>query len=200
VTELQVTTPYSPSQNGVVEQMNRTLVELAHAMLTAVQLPEFLWEPAVAHAAYLRNMSYTKPRAKVMPYQMWHGRKPNVAHLREFSAPIWVLLQGQRIQRKILPKSQRRAYVGYDEGSKSVKYYNAATRNILILRNFRFLSWTEPSPLEEIEIEPDAPLQGECDPPCEGEPEDSTCSAAPSNKQKSSRKRKVQTNIDPQEP
>jgi len=107
--------------------MNRMLVELACAMLLASELPEFLWEAAVAHAAYLRNMSYTKPKAKGTPYQLWHGHKPNVSHLREFGTPIWVLLQGQKVQRKMLPKSLRQAYVSYDEGSKSVIYYNAAT-------------------------------------------------------------------------
>ena len=33
--EIQMTAPYSPSQNGVAEQMNRTLVELACAMINA---------------------------------------------------------------------------------------------------------------------------------------------------------------------
>ena len=107
--------------------MNRTLVKLAHTMLLASELLEFLWEAVVAHTAYLRNMSYTKPKVKGTPYQLWHGHKPNVSHLCEFGAPIWVLLQGQRVQRKMLPKSLRQAYVGYDKGSKSVIYYNAAT-------------------------------------------------------------------------
>ena len=104
--ELQVTAPYSPSQNGVVERMNRTLVELAHTMLTASELLEFLWEATVAHAAYLQNMSYTKPRANTTPYQIWHNKKPDVSHLCKFGAPVWILLQGQRIQRKMLPKLQ----------------------------------------------------------------------------------------------
>ena len=51
--ELQVMAPYSPSQNGVAEQMNCILVKLAHAMISALELPEFLWEAAVVHAAYL---------------------------------------------------------------------------------------------------------------------------------------------------
>jgi len=36
------------------------LAELARAMITASKLPEFLQKPAIAYAAYLRNMSYIK--------------------------------------------------------------------------------------------------------------------------------------------
>jgi len=90
--KLQVTTLYSPSQNGMAERMNCTLVELVCAMLMAADLPEFLWEPAIAHAAYLQNLLHTKPRVKTTPYQLWNNRKLNVSHLQEFSTPIWVLL------------------------------------------------------------------------------------------------------------
>jgi len=195
--ELQVTAPYSPSQNGVAEQMNHTLVKLTCTMLTASELPEFLWEAAVVHTAYLQNMSYTKPRVNTTPYQLWHERKPNVSHLCEFGAPVWVLLQGQRIQRKMLLKSQQQAYVGYNEGSKSVNHYNTATKNILTSRNFCFLSPVESSPPEEIAIEPDTPLEGECSPSCKGEQESGTCSATQGNR---GQKRKVETVIDTREP
>lgn len=106
--QLQLTALYSPSQNGITERMNRTLVELARAMIIDSKLPEFLWDPAVAHAAYLRNMSYTSsPRlGNQTPYQVWYGKKPDVSHLHEFRAPVWVLLQGQNVQHKMLPKSQ----------------------------------------------------------------------------------------------
>ena len=40
--DIQVTAPYSPSQNGIAERMNRTLVELGRAMLKGQDLPEFL--------------------------------------------------------------------------------------------------------------------------------------------------------------
>ena len=52
---IKTTAPYSPSQNGVAERFNHTLLELAHAMLFEKNLPIFLWDKAVAHAAYLRN-------------------------------------------------------------------------------------------------------------------------------------------------
>ena len=134
------------------------------------------------------------------PYQLWNGQKPNVAHLREFGAPVWVLLQGQRVQRKMLPKSQRRAYIGYDKGSKSILYYNAVMRNILTSRNFHFLTRADPSPPEELAIHPSTPLEGENGPPYEGELEDGTHSAAPEMITGNPRKQKALANIDPREP
>ena len=63
--EIQMTAPYSPSQNGVAERMNRTLVELARAMIRG--LPEFLWEYAVNHATYLQNQTHTKSLENITP-------------------------------------------------------------------------------------------------------------------------------------
>ena len=48
---LHITALYSPSQNGVAECMNCTLVELGRAMLIAHDLPEFLSEYAVAEGS-----------------------------------------------------------------------------------------------------------------------------------------------------
>src|SRR5437879_369320 len=123
---------------------------------------------------YVQNLSYTKYIPKVTPYQLWHGHKPDVSYLCEFGAPIWILAQGQRVLRKMLLKSQCRAYIRYDKGSKVVKYYNAATRNILTSCNYRFLVPSMDNPPKEIAIDP-----GEIAPPHEGETKDSTWSTDP---------------------
>ena len=158
--EIQLTAPYSPSQNGIAERMNRTLVELARAMRIAADLPEYLWESAITHAAYLRNRSFSSS-INTTPYQIWYNKIPNISHLREFGAPVWILLQGQHQDRKLQPKSKRQAFTGFDDGSNSVLYYNAETHNILTSRNFRFLTVSQPSPSEEIEIMPHSPHEGE---------------------------------------
>src|SRR5271156_872706 len=104
--------------------------------------------------------------------------KPNVSHLREFGTEVWVLLQGQKQPRKMETKSRQRLFMGYDDGSKSIKYYNAETRKVLTSRNFRFLSLTnDESPPELIEITPDAPHEGESErstPPTSGNNGDSS--------------------------
>ena len=50
---IETTAPYSPSQNGIVERLNWTLLETARAMIIAKGLPKFLWDKAMAHANYL---------------------------------------------------------------------------------------------------------------------------------------------------
>ena len=120
--------------------MNRTLTELARANLNNHEIPEYLWEYAISHVAYVRNHAYMKRMGTLTPFQGWFNHQPNVAHLREFGAPVWILLQGQKEQHKMLPKYKRRICVGYNDGSKSVKYYNAETRKVLTSRNFKSLN------------------------------------------------------------
>ena len=124
-------------------------------------LLEFLWEYAVNHSSYLYNQTYTRALNNKTPYEIRFKKKPNVSHLREFGAPVWVLLQGQKVPRKMESKLRQRVFVGYNDGSKSVKYYNAETHKILTSRNFRFLSLTDETPPEPITITPDAPGEGE---------------------------------------
>ena len=78
---MEFTAPESSAQNGVAERMNRTLVELARTMLKARNLPFYLWDLAVVHAAYLRNRTHTNALEGRTPYQLWEDKKPDVSHL-----------------------------------------------------------------------------------------------------------------------
>nr|GEW47812.1 retrovirus-related Pol polyprotein from transposon TNT 1-94 [Tanacetum cinerariifolium] len=53
--EHQTSTAQIPEQNGVVKRRNRTLVEAARMMLSALQLPLFFWAEAIATACYTQN-------------------------------------------------------------------------------------------------------------------------------------------------
>jgi hypothetical protein len=160
---LQTTTAYSLSQNGVAKRMNCTLVELVCAMVNGHKLPKFLWELAIKHAAYLWNWAYTCI-CKLMPYQAWTREKLDVSHLREFGAPIWILWQGAHIGHKLELKSRQRLFVGFDDGTKVVKYYSPESQKILISRNYHFLTLPD-TPLavtKGIEIHmPDMQHEGE---------------------------------------
>ena len=135
--ELQTTAPYSPSQNGIAERFNRTLIELARAMLIAKNLPSFLWEEAVTHAAYLRNRAPTRALQQITPEEAWSGRKPDISHLQEFGSDVWILSEGDKIS-KLQPKSKKYIFVGFMDGPKAVRYYDAEKRHIRVSRNYIF--------------------------------------------------------------
>ena len=51
----ETTTAYIPEQNGVAERKNRTILEVAHAMLWDQGLPKFLWGEVVNIVVYVQN-------------------------------------------------------------------------------------------------------------------------------------------------
>jgi hypothetical protein len=88
--------------------------------------------------------------------------KPNISHLWEFGTPVWVLLQGQKEPPKMEPKLKQQIFMGYDNGSKSIKYYNMETHKILTSQNYCFLSPTKDNiPPEHILVTSNAPQEGE---------------------------------------
>ena len=66
---IKTTAPYLPSQNGIAECLNQTLLETARAMIIAKGLPKFLWDEAVAHANYLHIQSPTRALESQTPYE-----------------------------------------------------------------------------------------------------------------------------------
>ena len=163
--EAQMTAGYSPAQNGVAERLNHTLVELAHTMMIAQALPTYLWEYALLHAAYVHEQTPTKALLGKTPYEAWNRMKLNVAHLRKLGTPVYMLVQGQKNRSKLLPKSKPYMFLGYNNSSSSVKYYNVETHRVHTSQNFKFLKnlpiWAKN--LEPIIVDPPPAL------PCEGE-------------------------------
>ena len=66
---IEMTAPYSPAQNGIAKQFNRTLLESGRAMLIAKGLPAFLWDEVVSHAIYIQNQSPTKALDGMTPIE-----------------------------------------------------------------------------------------------------------------------------------
>ena len=149
--ELEVTAPYSQSQNGVAERFNHTHMELAQAMLFAKGLLEFLWDQAVAHANYLHNRAPTWALKGSTPYEAWHGHKPNVLHLREFGCNIWILNESKNCS-KLHLRSHKMIFVGFDNGAKCIRYYDKATQHVKRSQNFKFNENEEPWDLEIVEV------------------------------------------------
>eukprot|EP00253_Pinus_taeda_P003388 PITA_03388 len=86
----QKTTPYTPQQNGVVERMNKTLMERARSMLSGTGLGQEFWAEVVDTACYLVNMSPSSMLEYKTPQEVWTGKKPSLSHLRVFGCDAYV--------------------------------------------------------------------------------------------------------------
>ncbi|GKA97296.1 retrovirus-related pol polyprotein from transposon TNT 1-94 [Tanacetum coccineum] len=76
----------TPRQNGVVERLNRTLVEAAQKMLIFSKAPLFLWAKAINTASYTQNRSLIHHRYNKTLYELMQDKKPGLSFLYVFGS------------------------------------------------------------------------------------------------------------------
>jgi transposase InsO family protein len=132
----QVTVPYSPSQNGIAERKNRSIMEMTRCMLFEAGLPNGFWGEAVNTATYLQNRLPTKSNNKT-PYELWTNRKPNLSHIKIFGCKAFAYINRHK-RGKLDEKAVEGTLVGYDNRSKGYRIYTKGNR-IIISRTVRFI-------------------------------------------------------------
>nr|GEV83451.1 hypothetical protein [Tanacetum cinerariifolium] len=71
---------------GIVERINRTLVEAAKTMLIFSRAPLSLLAEAIATACFTQNRSIIHRQFNKTPYELINGRKPDISFLHIFGA------------------------------------------------------------------------------------------------------------------
>ena len=69
----QLTAPYSPQQNGMVEHRNGTMVATACNMLKAKGPSGWSWGEEVNTTMYILNRCPTKSVEGTTPFEAWYG-------------------------------------------------------------------------------------------------------------------------------
>ncbi|KAH9756360.1 hypothetical protein KPL71_016050 [Citrus sinensis] len=67
----QLTTPYTPQQNGVSERRNRFILEMTRCMLHEKNLPKQIWAEAASTAVFLQNRLPTRAVRDKTPFEAW---------------------------------------------------------------------------------------------------------------------------------
>jgi hypothetical protein len=133
----QLTAPFTPQQNGVVERRNRTVMEMARALLKSMKVPGRLWGEAVRHSVYLLNRLPTKILGDSTPFEIWNGRKPSLGHVRMFGCVAHARINTPH-PRKLDDRSKRLVYLGVEDGCKAHRLYNPETNKIVVSRDVVF--------------------------------------------------------------
>jgi len=125
----------APSENGVAERMNQTLLGGARAMMQHSGMSKGFWAEAMGTAAHILNRAPRRGLNWRTPFELLFGRVPNVSYIQIFGCRAWVLNdQGKKWDPKALPM----IFVGYEIGSKAYRLWNPKTKTIVVSANVRF--------------------------------------------------------------
>jgi hypothetical protein len=82
-------------RNGVVERKNRSLCEMARAMLDEHRTPRRYWSEAVNTACHVGNQIFRRAFLNKTCYELMHGRAPKVSHFRALCCRCFIFKKGR---------------------------------------------------------------------------------------------------------
>ena len=106
-----MSTPYNPQQNGIAEWKNRTIMEVARAMLHDQDLPMHLWDEAARTTVYVPNRTPHIELENKNPEEVFSSNKLEVNHLRIFGCPVYIHIPKEK-RKKLDPSGKKGIFVG----------------------------------------------------------------------------------------
>ena len=114
---------------------NRTLLDMVRSMMSFTDLSNFLWGHSLLTSIYLLNRVPSKT-VPTTPYEIWHGKKPSLSHLRIWGCPAHVKRQQAD---KLEFRSFRARFIGYPKESLGYYFYIPEDHNVIVSRHAIFL-------------------------------------------------------------
>ncbi|XP_024011253.1 uncharacterized protein LOC112086523 [Eutrema salsugineum] len=144
----QFAAPRTPQQNGVVERKNRTLQEMAHAMIYGNQVPKRFWAEAVSTACYIINRVYMRKGTSKTPYELWKGKTPNVSYFHVFGCRCYILNDKDHLG-KFDSRSDEGIFLGYSGHSSAFRVFNMRTKVLVesvnvVFDDYAQMKWEKP--------------------------------------------------------
>ncbi|GJU28189.1 retrovirus-related pol polyprotein from transposon TNT 1-94 [Tanacetum coccineum] len=157
-----LSSPYTPEQNGVAKRKNRTLIEAARTMLSGSVFSKQYWTEAVATACYTQNRFTIVKRHLKTPYEIFNKIIPNINFLRVFGCLVYIhnhkdhlgkfdekfdngyLLRYSLVSKAFRVFNTRRqqteetCHITFDKIPNAIKFSKPSVDNISIAENERY--------------------------------------------------------------
>jgi len=119
----------TPQENGVAEQVNRTMVSMTIAMLESVKssIRHTVWPNALCHAALIKNIiPHSALPPDVSPFELWMGNKPSVSTICTFGCNATLAIPEKQCN-KLGNQSISGLHLGLALGKKAFLVYDPNT-------------------------------------------------------------------------
>jgi hypothetical protein len=122
----ELSAPYTPQQNGIVERKDRTLIEAARTMLDEYKTPDIFWAEAINTACHTINCIYLHKYLGKTPYEVITGNKPKVHYFRVFGSKCFILNKKTKSS-KFAPKIDEGFLLDYGTNKHAYRVFNKTT-------------------------------------------------------------------------
>jgi hypothetical protein len=106
-------------------------------MLEESGLSSKFWGECLAALVHVWNRCPMSAVSKKTPFELWHGRKPDVSHLRIWGCTAYVHVQKDK-RTALGSHMEKCIFIGYPDGYKGWKFYNPITKKTVISERAEF--------------------------------------------------------------
>lgn len=124
----------TPQQNGVVERLNRTLLEKARCMRSNSRLGREWWAESVATTAYIVNRSPHSTLDGDTPFKVWSGEHADYGRLRVFGCIAYYHVKDNKLDNR----AKKAIFLGYARGVKGYRLWSLEDSKFVISRDVTF--------------------------------------------------------------
>ncbi|MBW0526229.1 hypothetical protein O181_065944 [Austropuccinia psidii MF-1] len=131
--QLTITTPYTPQHNGVVERINRTLMDKVRTLMFESGMEKELWAESLNTEKFLRVRISDGDKS---PFEKLFNKKPNLRRIRRFGCRAYVT--NNSYKRKLDERALKGVLVGYEPDFGVYHILLEDTGKIIRSRDVRF--------------------------------------------------------------
>lgn len=136
--EFRPSYPYTPEQNGVTEQSNRHVVELARSMFSVSELSKSFWAHACDTAVFLINRTGKSSVPGKTPRELWTGKTfDSFNYLQIFGSECYANIP-KKFRSKFNDKADLGYFVGYVNDKDDYKVWIPSKHHIIKSRDVDF--------------------------------------------------------------